>query len=125
MRKEFVKGLVSVITPTFNSSSLIEETIGSVRNQTFKNWELHITDDCSSDNTCSLIEEIQKDDKRINLHRLPVNSGAAAARNCSLERSSGQYTAFLDADDQWLPEKLERQIKFMKETGAPILIYNV
>lgn len=108
--------LVSIITPTYNSENYIRETIQSVINQTYKNWEMIIVDDCSSDNTVQIIQEIQKSEPRIKLFKLDKNSGAGVARNKAIEEASGKYIAFLDADDLWKPEKLTKQIKFLVDT---------
>lgn len=107
--------LVSVITPTYNSETYIQETIESVLQQTYPNWEMVIVDDGSSDQTIAIIEEYQKEDDRIRLIALEKNQGAAVARNTAIENAQGRYIAFLDSDDRWLPEKLERQLTFMQE----------
>ncbi len=103
--------LVSIITPVYNSEKYIGETIESVLSQTYKNWELIIADDCSKDNTAGVISKFT--DPRIKYFKLKNNSGAAVARNQALERAKGKYIAFLDADDMWKPEKLEKQLNFM------------
>jgi len=105
--------LVSIITPSYNSACFISETIESVMNQTYINWEMIIVDDCSTDNSVGIIEEYVKKDARIKLFKLGENSGAAIARNKALENASGRFIAFLDSDDLWMPDKLEKQIKFM------------
>lgn len=110
-------GLVSIITPTYNCGRFIAETIRSVQAQTYANWEMIIVDDCSTDNTKTVVEQFSKSDSRIRYYCLPTNSGAAVARNAALRRASGRWIAFLDSDDLWLPEKLERQIQFMIEKG--------
>ena len=107
--------LVTVITPTYNSERFIKETIKCVQEQTYTNWEMVITDDCSTDQTVNLIKEEQKKDDRIKLIQLPENSGAAVARNTSIKHAKGKYIAFLDSDDLWAPNKLEEQIRFMEE----------
>ena len=107
------KDLVSIITACYNSENYISETINSVLNQTHQNWELLIVDDCSTDNTKSLIKKFQKTEKRIKLFQLNENSGAAVARNKAIREAKGVFIAFLDSDDNWLPEKLERQLEFM------------
>ena len=107
------KDLVSIITACYNSENYISETINSVLNQTYQNWELLIVDDCSTDNTKSLIKEFQKTEKRIKLFQLNENSGAAVARNKAIKEAKGTFIAFLDSDDIWLPKKLERQLEFM------------
>lgn len=106
---------VSIITPTYNSATYIDETIQSVRNQSYQNWEMVVTDDCSSDDTQSIVSEWCNRDERIKLFILDKNSGAATARNTSLYHSSGRFIAYLDADDLWYPDKLEKQIHFMRQ----------
>lgn len=108
------KNLVSIITPSYNCSEFIERTITSVQKQTYTNWEMLITDDCSTDNSVDIIREIAAQDPRIKLFLLDKNSGAGVARNKSIEQAQGKYIAFLDSDDMWMPDKLEKQISFMK-----------
>jgi len=103
--------LVSIITPSFNSEKFITETITSVQNQTHKNWEMIIVDDCSKDNTVEIIEEIIKSDRRIKLIKLEQNSGPAIARNKGIQAVSGKFMTFLDADDIWFPDFIENSIK--------------
>lgn len=110
--------LVSVITPSYNSSLYIEATIQSILAQTYSNWELLITDDCSTDNTIDIVNRYVQQDSRIKLFCLEKNSGAGIARNHSIREARGRYIAFCDSDDRWLPEKLERQIAFMKKKDA-------
>lgn len=106
--------LVSIIMPSFNASSTILTTIGSVISQSYSNWELLIIDDCSTDNTLDVIRSIG--DPRIQVHSLTVNSGSPATpRNVALDLSRGEYIAFLDADDLWKKDKLNKQIKFMSD----------
>ena len=107
--------LVSIIMPTYNCGKFIEETINSVINQTYTNWELIIVDDCSKDNTEEVVKKIK--DKRIKYHKLKENSGAAVARTEAMKKAKGNYMAFLDSDDLWYPEKLEKQLKFMKDNN--------
>lgn len=109
--------LVSIIMPSYNASKFIVASIESVRNQTYQNWELLITDDFSKDNTVELIEKYTLLDKRIKIYALRKNVGAASARNNSLRESKGRYIAFLDSDDLWKPHKLERQIKLMQNNN--------
>ena len=113
--------LVSIITPTYNSEKFISETINSVLNQTYTNWELLITDDCSTDKTVEIVESYVKKDCRIKFFSLKKNSGAAIARNNSIKNSKGRYISFLDSDDLWLKNKLELQINFMKK-GISFLV---
>jgi len=108
-----LKSLVSVITPVFNSSRFIRDCIASVRKQTYENWELLLVDDCSTDDSIQIIKEEAAGDKRIIFMQLDKNSGAAVARNNALSMARGEYIAFLDSDDIWLPEKLETQLDFM------------
>ncbi len=107
--------LVSIIVPVYNASKFIEETIRTVRQQTYCNWELLLIDDCSKDGSAKIIKEIEKKDKRIKLFQFKENQGAAVARNKGIELASGKYLCFLDADDLWEKKKLEKQIKFMNE----------
>ena len=108
-------GLVSVIMPSYNTGSLIKESINSVFNQTYGNWELIIVDDCSSDNTMEVLGTIN--DPRIKIIRNEVNSGAAVSRNRALREARGRWIAFLDSDDLWMPDKLEKQLDFMEKNG--------
>ncbi|MFG6119271.1 glycosyltransferase family 2 protein [Thalassobacillus sp. B23F22_16] len=110
--------LVSVITPAYNAERFIGETIQSVIDQTFTDWEMVIVDDRSQDRTIEIVEKYQKKDSRIRLIVLEENSGSAVARNTAIREARGRYLAFLDSDDLWLPEKLECQLKFMQETGV-------
>ncbi len=107
--------LISIITPAYNCGDYIAETIDSVINQTYKNWELIIVDDCSTDHTKEIVKEYIKKDNRIKYHLLDTNSGAAIARTKAMELANGDYMAFLDSDDLWYKEKLEKQIAFMKD----------
>src|SRR5690625_3661748 len=107
------KPLVSVITPAYNAERFIAEAIESVRKQTYTNWEMIIVNDCSTDRTVQIVESYQKKDKRIKLYHLQKNSGSGVARNKAMDEANGRFLAFLDSDDLWLPEKLERQIEFM------------
>lgn len=108
-----MNNLVSIITPSFNSSNFIKKTIESVINQSYNNWELIIVDDCSIDKSREVIKSCIKEDARIKLICLEKNSGAAVARNTGIENANGRFIAFLDSDDTWHPKKLEKQIKFM------------
>lgn len=108
-------GLVSIITPTWNCGRFIAETIESVLAQTYPNWEMLIVDDCSTDNTRDIVASFN--DPRIKYHCLESNSGAAVARNTALRMAKGRWIAFLDSDDLWKPDKLERQISFMQKSN--------
>lgn len=107
--------LVSIIMPSYNTAPYISDTIKSVLNQTYKNWELIIVDDCSDDKTEAVLTEFK--DERIHFFKNERNSGAAVSRNRALREAKGQYIAFLDSDDLWYPEKLEMQIAFMEKNG--------
>lgn len=109
-----MKELVSIITPSYNTAKFISKTIESVQAQTYKNWEMIIVDDCSTDNTDEVICKYLSDN-RIKYIKNEKNSGAAVSRNKALREAKGKWIAFLDSDDLWSPEKLEKQIKFMKE----------
>jgi teichuronic acid biosynthesis glycosyltransferase TuaG len=112
--------LVSIITPSWNVERLIGETIASVQAQTFGDWELLIADDCSTDNTASVIESHSARDPRVKLIRQPRNGGPALARQAAIEQAKGRFIAFLDSDDLWLPTKLEHQLAFAREHRAAL-----
>ncbi|OFL80821.1 MULTISPECIES: glycosyltransferase family 2 protein [Fusobacterium] len=112
-RKE--EPLVSIITPLYNSEKYIEETIESVLNQAYKNWEMLIVDDCSKDNGVKIVNEYVLKDKRIKLFRNKKNLGGAETRNEAIKKAKGKYIAFLDSDDLWKKEKLILQIEFMEK----------
>ncbi|MCR5405090.1 MAG: glycosyltransferase [Butyrivibrio sp.] len=109
--------LVSIIMPSYNTGKFIKESIESVLKQTYTNWELLIVDDCSTDNTDKVVEPFLSDE-RIKYFKNEKNSGAAVSRNKALREAKGRWIAFLDSDDLWLPEKLEKQIKFMEGNGC-------
>ena len=110
-----VDGLVSIIMPSWNTEQFISETIQSVINQTYQNWELIIVDDCSTDNTDAVVASF-KDDRIKYLHN-DKNSGAALTRNKAMREARGEWIAFLDSDDLWTPDKLEKQVRFMNENS--------
>lgn len=110
--------LVSIIMPTFNCGRFIGESIKSVQEQTYQHWELIVIDDCSNDETISVVLNLKKQDKRISIYQNAQNSGAAVSRNTALKHARGRWIAFLDSDDLWEPTKLEKQIKFMKDNGC-------
>lgn len=109
--------LVSVITPAYNCGRTIAETIKSVQTQTYENWEMIIVNDCSTDDTEEIVQQFAIDDSRIHLINLEKNSGAGVARNTAISNANGRFIAFLDSDDLWKPEKLEKQIRFMMDNG--------
>lgn len=104
---------VSIITPTFNSERFIAETILSVQAQTYKDWEMIIVDDCSTDRTAEIVASFQEKDSRIRYLYNSTNKGSAFSRNLALQEAKGKWIAFLDSDDLWHPEKIEKQIEFM------------
>jgi len=110
--------LVSIITPAFRSASFISDTIKSVIAQTYSNWEMLITDDCSPDDTIAVIRQWSLVDPRVKLVTRERNGGPALARNAALELAKGRWIAFLDSDDLWLPEKLDRTISHAQKHKA-------
>lgn len=115
LRQQYIDDLVSIITPAYNAAAYIAETIESVLNQTYQNWEMLIVNDCSKDNTAEIVQSYAAKDKRIKLINLKQNGGAAAARNTAIKNAKGRYIAFLDSDDLWKKEKLQKQIQFMQQ----------
>ena len=107
--------LVSIITPVYNAERFLSETIKSVKEQTYKNWELLLVDDCSKDNSAKIIKEFNRTDDRIKYIKLEKNSGASISRNTGIKNAKGRFIAFVDSDDLWEPEKLEIQISYMLE----------
>lgn len=112
--------LVSIIIPVYNAEKYIAETMDCVRRQTYTDWELLLVENGSGDNGVAVIENYIKEtgDGRIRLIRLPSNEGAARARNRGLAEAKGRYITYLDADDLWVPGKLERELEFMEEKGV-------
>lgn len=108
--------LVSIIMPSYNTAKYIAAAIVSVQNQTYTNWELVVVDDCSTDDTDKVVKPLLSD-ARIRYLKNEKNSGAAVSRNRALRESKGKWIAFLDSDDIWVPEKLEKQIRFMEQNG--------
>lgn len=117
---DFVDSFVSIITPAYRAARFIGETIRSVQAQTYREFEMLVVDDCSPDETAAVVERFAATDARIRLLRQPANGGPAAARNRALAEARGRWIAFLDSDDLWLPEKLERQLAFHRAQGAKI-----
>ena len=113
---------VSIITPCYNSSKFLQQTIDSVLNQTFTDWEWLITDDKSTDHSVEIINKVK--DERIKLTVAEKNGGAGHARNLSLEKATGRFITFLDADDFWEPNFLEEMVSFMKKENAELAYSN-
>ena len=109
--------LVSIIMPNYNCSLFLREALESVLTQTYRNWELIFVDDCSTDDSVSLVKSVCKNDSRIRIYENQKNMGAAFCRNRAIQVASGKWIAFLDSDDVWDPTKLERQISFMANNG--------
>ena len=109
--------MVSIITPVYNCGKYIKDTLLSVQHQTFSDWEMVIVDDCSNDDTMQIVRDFALKDERIRYFCNERNSGAAVSRNKALREARGEWIAFLDGDDVWKPEKLERQLAFMIEHG--------
>lgn len=115
-RSEEMAGLVSIIMPSYNTAEYIAESIQSVLAQSYTNWELIVVDDCSTDNTDEVIKPYLTDG-RIKYYKNEKNSGAAVSRNRALREAKGKWIAFLDSDDLWMSDKLEKQIKYMEING--------
>lgn len=109
--------LVSIIMPAYNCADYIVESIRSVQSQTYRNWELIIADDKSTDGTVDIVRVMAEDDNRIRLLETDRNLGPAAARNRAMDVANGNYIAFLDSDDVWYPDKLQKQLDFMEANG--------
>lgn len=112
--------MISIIVPVYNAAAYLTETIENVTRQTYRDWELLLVNDCSKDQSETVIRQYLENypDPRIHLINLPENGGAAKARNRGLMAAKGRYIAFLDADDIWAPEKLEKELAFLKEKNA-------
>ena len=118
--KEIEKEKVSIIVPMYNAEKFIGKTIESVLAQTYQNWEMLIMNDVSTDNSLAIVSLYAKKNERIKIVNTEKNVGVVKGRNFLIDLASGKYIAFLDADDYWHNEKLEKQIKFMKEKNASI-----
>jgi teichuronic acid biosynthesis glycosyltransferase TuaG len=112
--------LVSIIMPVYNSDAHVETAIYSILQQSYGEWELIVVDDASTDNSVQKIEGIINSDSRIKLIKLLNNAGASVSRNAALNRAKGRFVAFLDSDDIWYPDKLEKQVEFMLKRKVPI-----
>lgn len=127
MSQQYQAELVSIIMPTYNSSAVLKESVASIQKQGYQDWELLVVDDCSKDATRGMLREMAERDARIKPFFLTENRGSGFARNEGLSRASGRFVAFLDSDDLWHPEKLEKQLAFMKkhEYGFSFTAYHV
>ena len=114
--------LVSIIMPLYNYGRFLEPAVNSVINQTYKNWELIIVDDCSKDDSYAQALKLSKKDSRIKVIKLSKNGGTAAARNAALNQAKGDLIAFLDSDDTYDSIYLEEQIKIFEKTGAKVVV---
>ena len=114
------KDLVSIIVPVYHAKKYIRETMDCIRNQTYENWELLLVEDCGNDGTAEMIMQYrdENEDDRIRLFLQPGNLGAAAARNRALDEARGRFITYIDADDLWEPDKLERECAFLLEKNA-------
>lgn len=112
---------VSIIMPAYNAVGTIADSIFSVQQQTYQDWELLITNDCSTDDTAALIKEIATKDPRVKLLEHETNQRAFGARNTSIQAASGRYLAFLDSDDLWTPQKLANSLTFMRDHNASFI----
>lgn len=109
---------VSVIIPVYNKERYLANSIESIIDQSYKNWEIILVDDCSTDNSAKIISKYADKNPNIIYHKQEKNGGAAVARNTALNLANGRYAAFLDADDEWFPNKLEKQLEFMASNNA-------
>lgn len=119
MERTYTAGLVSVIMPIYNAEKYLQETLASIFAQEYTDIEIILVDDCSTDRSAQIIAELQKEHSEIIYFRQEKNMGAGAARNKALELARGQYVAFLDSDDVWLPGKINRQIELMHASKSP------
>ena len=112
---------ISIITPAYNCEKYLPDAVKSVLSQTFTDWELLIIDDCSKDNTYRYMKKLAEKDKRIRIFQNKVNSGSAATRNYGVRLARGEWIAFLDGDDLWREDKLEKQLAAAERSGAEII----
>ena len=118
MSGTYTDGLVSVIIPVYNAEKYLLKTVESVLQQTYREFEIILVNDCSKDGSLKLMEELSKEHPQVKSHTLEHNSGAAVARNYGLKAAQGRYIAFLDSDDTWSPDKLAKQVAMAGEKGA-------
>lgn len=115
---ELRENRISIVVPVYNSEQYIEETIQCVLKQTYADWEVIFVDDASKDKSVAVIEKYLKEDKRMHLYQNSENRGPAYTRNRGIKKAQGRYLAYLDADDLWDADKLEKQIRFMRQKGC-------
>ena len=120
MNKSYDNNIISVIIPVYNKERYLSNAIESIINQSYNDWEIVLVDDCSTDNSAKIISKYTAAHPNIIYHKQDKNGGAAVARNTALTLAKGRYVAFLDADDEWLPNKLEKQLDFMAINNAAI-----
>lgn len=120
MSREYVDGLVSVITPVYNAEKYINKTLDSMVAQTYKNMEFILVDDCSKDKSADIIKQYMEKHPNIVYHLQEKNMGAGVARNTALKLAKGRYVAFLDSDDLWKSTKTEEQIQLMRSSGTAL-----
>lgn len=113
--------LISIVMPVYNSSQYLQDAILSIQAQTHKNWELWAIDDCSKDDSLEILNRLAEADSRINICPLKENHGPATARNVGIERSRGRYLSFMDSDDLWRIDKLEKELGFIYENNYPFV----
>ncbi len=116
--------LVSVVIPAYNRASTVEASIESVWTQSYADWEIIVCDDCSTDKTVQVVEDLMKKENRLRLIRAQVNGGAQAARNAGIHAAKGEWIAFLDSDDQWLPDSLEVRMNIARTNNVPVVHSN-
>lgn len=115
--------MISIVIPTYNRARVISRAIESALSQTYSETEIIVIDDCSSDNTDEIVSKYCRTDRRVRFFKAPANLGAGGARNLGISEASGDYVAFLDSDDEWLPQKLAEQYRFMRENPEVALCY--
>lgn len=116
--------MISIITPVFNAEKYLQPAFEAIKAQTYSDWEWIVTDDCSHDQSLKILEQIAAQDSRVRVFKNLMNSGTSVARNNGLDQARGDYVAFLDADDLWLPTKLARQLQFMEEKKITFSCHN-
>lgn len=117
--------LVSVIIPVYNAEKIISYTLDSVLNQTYKNLEVIAIDDCSTDGSYDILLQYQKKDKRVKVLKNDTNKKVAETRNVGISYASGEFVAFVDSDDIWIPNKIEKQIEFMLQNDCKLTFTSV